>query len=437
MRAVALHERDDVANLLATSKAGDEVTIEGAVRRTVRARTAIPFAHKMALHELEAGARVHKYGVPIGTLTAAVYAGDHVHVHNLSGVAGRAPEDPQRFAADALRTLGLSLARAAGASEEAARDMIDAMVEADLRGVSTHGMERLLPYLERIRSGAVDGRATPAIVRAGSVIAVDGRNAIGHHAMRRACEELLAGVADNPLQIAAVRNSNHFGFAGYYATLLAQQGLLALCSSNGTPCVAPPGGISPFFSNDPLAIAAADGNLVVEVDLALSTTSRANVRHAYERGTLIPTDWALGPNGLPTDDPAAALAGTMLPFGGERGFALLFGVELLAGVLGGGAVADEVASKERAHAIEGTSHVALTIDVRAFPGGSAFGTRLRDLVERMRGVPRTVGALVPRYPGERRWRLRAQRLRDGIPLDPATVRALRTEAEARGLGMPA
>ena len=433
--SVLLHADDDVVNLLADAAPGDTVVVRDSDERLI-AREFIPMGHKLARRTLAAGSPLRKYGEPIGTLTADVASGAHVHVHNLrSGPPIEAKNSSSRFDADALRAFGIAVATHAGVSASAAVEMTEVMLEADLRGVDTHGLRRLAPYLERIRSHAVDGAAEPVIVRRASIIDVDARNAIGHYAMMRACQAIVAGAREQPVQVATIRESNHFGLAGYYVSWLAQRGFVAICASNGTPCVAPPGGRVPFFSNDPLAIAAADGEITVEYDVALSSVSRARIAQSAERGNSIPSDWALDEAGIPTTDAAAALRGTLLPFGGERGFGLLFAVEILAGVLGGGAFADDVASKEQAGTIERTSHVLIAIASGALHDGHGFGQRLRALVERMREVSRDA-SIAPRYPGERRWELRRHRLKHGVPLDTATVRALKRVADSAAIAMP-
>ena len=424
-----LHAEDDVLNVLADAAPGDILMVRGGSER-VTARDAIPLGHKVARFARPAGAPLRKYGEPIGTLTAAVSPGDHVHVHNVrSGSPAPAVANAQRFEAEAIRRFAVALARDAGATPSAADDLVEAMLEADLRGVDTHGMRRLAPYLERIRSGAVDGTAEPVVTRRASVVDVDAKNAVGHHAMLSACRALAAGAAEHPVQFAAVRESNHFGFAGFYATWLARRGLVAIVASNGTPCVAPPGGRLPFFSNDPLAIAASGGEAMVEYDVALSSISRARIAQAAERGLPIPSHWAIDATGAPTTDATAALAGTLLPFGGERGFGLLFATEVLAGILSGGASADDVASKERPDAVERTSHIVIAISPAATHGGWSFDKRLAELIDRMRAAAPD-GPAAPRYPGERRWAHRAQNLAGGVPLDAATVAAL-TRAGAR------
>ena len=134
--------------------------------------------------------------------------------------------------------------------------MADAVTEAHLRGVETHGLRRLRPYIERIRSGGVDAAARPQVGAKNALLIVDGRNGIGHHVATVAAKAVSDAARRFGIAVALVRNSNHFGFAGHYATMIAAERQLALVTSNGQVCVAPEGGTQSLLSNNPLAIAA-------------------------------------------------------------------------------------------------------------------------------------------------------------------------------------
>jgi len=125
-------------------------------------------------------------------------------------------------------------------------------------------------------------------------------------------------------------------------------------------------------------------------------------------------------DGAPTRDPTAALAGSLLAFGGAKGFGLLVALEALTGVLAGGAFADQVSSKEAApDAPEGTAHTLIAIDLATALGIDAYAQRLDELLRRLAALPVNATAEPVRYPGERRWALRRARLRDGVPLSAA------------------
>jgi LDH2 family malate/lactate/ureidoglycolate dehydrogenase len=245
-------------------------------------------------------------------------------------------------------------------------------------------------------------------------VRIDGRNGIGHYVASFAANAVSDAARQFGIGIALVRNRNHFGFAGYYATLIAGRRQLGIVTSNGQVCVAPEGSTKPLFSNNPIAIAAPTGRLdsCLELDLATSITSRANVVEAARSGRLLPNGWAQDKNGTPTRDPAAALAGSLLAFGAEKGFGLLVALEALTGVISGGAYADLVSSKEAApDAPEGTAHTMIAIDLEKAIGADLYDQRLDDLLHRLKSLPTRSSAEPIRYPGERRWGLRQQRLK--------------------------
>jgi LDH2 family malate/lactate/ureidoglycolate dehydrogenase len=430
IRAVLLTSKDDVAAVLGAVPSEGAVSItlsaSGEVLRQMTARDGIPFGHKIAVRPIPSGQKILRYGYPIGVATRDIGEGGHVHSHNMRSLLS--PDDTKRVDdriphdAGRLGELMSACLRAAGAHEAASAAMADALIEAHLRGVETHGLRRLRPYIGRIRSGGVDAAAEPAVDRFSAMIRVDGRNAIGHYVARRAVDEAIAAARQTGIAIALVRNSNHFGFAGYYSSRIAQAGQIGIVISNGQVCVAPEGRTRPFLSNNPLAISAptGDADSFLELDLATSVTSRANIVQAAKDGQRIPAGWAQDNEGKITRDSAAALEGSLLALAGDRGFGLLFALEAMTGVLAGGAYADLVSSKESSpDAPEGTGHTIIAIDLKSAFGAAEYKARLDDMISRLRAVPGGENARPVRYPGERRWRLRQQRLRDGIPLSKA------------------
>lgn len=430
-QAVLLSPEDDVATVLADVQAGARIALRHSASGKIEdvglvARERIPFGHKVARRVKSPGENLIRYGQPIGVVRRTIAVGDHVHAHNLASALSPVARSTNASSTPVLRTAAwlksaiIRCLAAAGAAPDAAAHMAEALVEAHLRGVETHGLRRLAPYVARLRKGGVDGKAVPEIARHGALLRIDGRNAIGHHVAAVAADAAVEAARELGVGIALVRNSNHFGFAGYYATRMATAGCFAIVTSNGQVCVTPPGGRKPIFSNDPVAIAAPLGaDRFLELDMATSVTSRARIAEAAERGRPIATGLALDADGNPTEDAAAALTGSLLPVGGERGFALLFAIEALTGVLTGGAYADLVSSKEAAPgAPEGTAHAFIAIDIDGALGRDQFQRRLEDLAHRVSAVPMRPDVTAPRFPGERRWRLRAERLRDGIPLAP-------------------
>lgn len=427
-KATLLTAEDDVGVLLTDVQAGEVVFFElsatGERLGSATARADIPFGHKIARADFSAGENLTKYGQPFGQTKKDIYAGDHVHTHNVSSL-GAAKREAKRtdkkraWPAAWLKEAVQMMAAGGGCSDLAAEHLADHITEAHLRGVETHGLGRLEPYLSRIASGGVNGRATPVLKGDRGLLMVDGQNGVGHHVSVLAADAVGEAAAEYGVGMALVRNSNHFGFAGYYATRIAAHGQVGLAGSNGQVCLAPPGGLRPIFSNDPLAVAAPIGkDEYMEFDMATSVVSRAKIAEAATQGALLPLGWAVDKAGRDTRDASAALQGSLLPFGGQKGFALVFALEVLIGVLSGGAYADLVSSKEAAPDVpEKVSHFFLAVDLRRSLGAEPFVQRMQDLIRRVVDLPVGPGVAPLRYPGQRRWALRRERLRQGIPLE--------------------
>jgi len=444
--ALILSQRDHVGVVLDDVRRGDTVEVrdsEGRNYGRITARNDVPFGHKIAREARRRGEELLRYGQPIGRVTADFVAGDHVHTHNLISMLSLNPiVDEDRVVvrpASWIREVVLSLLEHNDVPHPAREAMADALVEANLRGIDTHGVRRLTLYLDRIRSGGVDATAYPDIQKRGATILVDGKNGIGHYVATVAADAASAAASEHGIGVALVRNSNHFGFAGYYATRIAQKHQVGIVTSNGQVCVTPRGATRPIFANDPLAVGAAiDPGRFVELDMAMSVTSRAKIAAAAQTGQRLPLGRAVDQNGIETDSPAAALEGGLLPVGGEKGFALLFAIEVLTGVLTGGSYADQVSSKESSpEKPEGTCHFIVAIDVQHAMEVQQFSDRLSDLVRRVKTVSLRPDATQLRFPGEIRWRKRADRLRDGIPLCQGDYDALVGLIRKNGIPTPA
>ena len=426
--ASRLSPNDNIATLLDPAEADSPVKIvearSGEVdAESITATTDILFGHKIALTDIAPGEDILKYGFPIGRALTAISQGDHVHVHNVISKFSPKPDSthaPHRkiISSAKLREVTTASLLASGAPSPVAENVADHILEAHLRGAETHGLRRLKPYISRIKAGAVDASSEPEITRSNALLSVDGLNGVGHHVASVTADQVAACAKDMGCAVGVIRNSNHFGFAGYYATRMAAKGTVALVASNGQVCIGPDGALRALLSNNPLAIAAPlpDGTFF-EFDMATSVTSRANILSAAKRGDAIPGGIALGSDGHPTTDAEAALNGVLLPIGGNRGFGLIAAIEVLTGVLTGGAYADLVTSKEtNPEKPEGTAHFMFAIDIERALGQENFATRLTDFVNRISDLPMREGVESARHPGKRRWALRKERLAIGIPL---------------------
>ena len=306
------------------------------------------------------------------------------------------------------------------------------LVAADLEGIPSHGVMLVPMYVERLISGSVSRHSLGAVVNDnGCAIVIDGLNALGQLTARQAVKLAVKRAKELGLSAVAVRNAFHFGTAGRYARLMAEQNCVGIVMSNTRPLLPAPGGAEALVGNNPIAIALPSaGDFPVEVDMALSASAMGKIRLAAAAGKSIPADWATDSNGRPTTDPAEAIKGMLLPASGPKGFGLAFIIDLLCGGLSDGAVGAEVHPLYGNAAVAyGCAHFFLAIHTGHFVQESSFRERVHD--QGTRASRSKASPAVDRVyaPGELVWATR-QASKGICVLDAQTVRSL-TEAAAR------
>ncbi len=288
-----------------------------------------------------------------------------------------------------------------------------ALVAAELDGLGSHGLSRLLAYADQAASGKVDGHALPEIDRpAEAVVRVDARNGFAFPAIARGLEAASEHAARGGITAIAIRRSHHCGVAGHHVEWLARRGLVGILFSNTPAAMAPWGGAAASFGTNPIAFAApTDGDPIV-IDLSLTEAARGRIVLAAERGEPIPETWAFDASGRPTADPRRALEGTIAPVGGAKGAALALMVEVLAATLTGSNHAFEASSfYDDKGAPPGTGQLVLALSPGAFEAG--FSDRIECLLAHAYGQP---GA---RQPGQRRFAVRRKHREGGFQIDGA------------------
>jgi (2R)-3-sulfolactate dehydrogenase (NADP+) len=301
-----------------------------------------------------------------------------------------------------------------GASATNARSVARALIAAEADGLKGHGLSRVPTYLGMLRSGKVDGAAAPVATRPKpGVLAIDAALGFAYPALDLAVDELPDLACAQGIIAAPIVRSNHCGAAGLPCEALARRGLVALLFANTPGAIAPWGGAQPVFGTNPIAFAAPlAGRDPVVVDLAVSKVARGPIVAAKQKGEKIPAGWALDASGEPTTDPAAALAGTMVPLGDAKGAALALMVEALAACLVGANLAFEASSfLDEQGPPPATGQLILAIDPASF-GHARFGERIGALAA---AIEAQAGA---RLPGVRRLALRARAAKEGLVIPP-------------------
>jgi LDH2 family malate/lactate/ureidoglycolate dehydrogenase len=175
------------------------------------------------------------------------------------------------------------------------------------------------------------------VSESGGSVVVDARDMQGHLAAEESMKIAIARAREHGVAAVAVRNGFHFGVAGRYARMAADEGCVAIVMCNSNPVMPPPGGVDKLHGTNPLSIGlpTRDGPPII-LDMASTAGTVGKIRYAAAAGDPIPEGWALDPDGRPTTDAARALGGTLLPVGGPKGFGLSMVIDLLSGLLASG-----------------------------------------------------------------------------------------------------
>ncbi len=325
-----------------------------------------------------------------------------------------------------------------GVAPEDAQIAADVLVTADLRGVESHGVARLHHYLAHLKQGQVTSETRLNVLHElPTTLTLDAGNGLGMVAAYRAMQMTIERAAQYGSAAVAVRNSNHFGIAGYYAMMALPRDIIGIAMCNASPNVVPFGGNQAMLGTNPLAWAIPCGTEpAIVMDMATSGISYGKIEVALRTGTSLPLGWALGEDGLPT---TAALEASrvrrILPLGGlaegtgYKGYALSTVVESLCHALAGAAMSLKImAVQGRGTQPSNIGHFFAAYRVDGFREVDEFKRDMDALVRTLRSCPPQPGVDSVLLPGEKEHIMSAQRRREGIPLHADVVLSLRSIA---------
>jgi LDH2 family malate/lactate/ureidoglycolate dehydrogenase len=342
-----------------------------------------------------------------------------------------------RTAVDAkhLATFATAVLEAVGVPAADAELVADSLVVADLWGHQSHGVMRLSWYVNRIRAGVMRPVTAPEILAdMGAAVVVDGRDGVGQVLAAYAARTAIQRARDHGVGVVAVRNSNHFGTAAYFTRMAANDGCVAILTTNASPAMAPWGGREKTIGTNPWSIAAPAGKYeVVVMDIANTAVARGKVYLARQRGEQIPPGWAIDSDGVPTTDPAAAINGVILPMAGHKGYAISLMMDVLSGVLTGSAFGSAVHGPYEFDQRSACGHLFIALDVAAFLKYDTFIDRVEQLIDEVKSVPPARGINEIFFPGELEARAKAQNTTRGLTLPTQTVEDLRNLGRATGV----
>lgn len=347
-----------------------------------------------------------------------------------------------RFPADLLREQVRRILAAWGMPEDLAETTVTAMVDTDLAGIDSHGIQMLTAYESLLHRGHLRPAARPEVLRETPVSAlVDGRGGLGHPAAAMGMQRAVDKAREVGVGLVAVRNSHHFGAAGHYAATAAEQGMIGLvATTTRTTVMVPTRGTLPRLGTNPLAFAAPTGPGRPPFLLDMSTTTVAvNKVKVYDLNNRpLPPGWVLDGDGHPLTDAAAALRqiddalGGLTALGGgpgragHKGYGLGVLVQILAGTLTGSSFGP---LRDAADGRADIGHFFMAFDPGLFRDGDEFERDLDAMIHVLHETPPADPDLPVLVAGDPEATSRAGRTRTGIPVPQTLIEKLRGVCE--------
>ncbi len=317
-----------------------------------------------------------------------------------------------------LRALCQSILTDRGLDAADAHIVTDILIEAELRGRPTHGMIRLHSIAERVSQST----QSPMVVEkdAPAYALIDGRDNLGYLVAHRCACTAIEKAEQSGVGVVGARDTSHSGMLGYYASMIADAGLVGLVMCNTGPRIVPWGGQQPVLGTNPIAAGfpAAEGQVLV--DFSCAAITNGEILMALKDSKEIPAGRALGPDGKPTTDPEQARAGGALPFGEHKGYALSVMIQLFSGVLLNAAPVPEMGKNY--------GIFMLAIDPAIFLGMDIYQSGVGEVIYTIKNSIPTEGVTEILIPGERAFRERTMRIQSGVDIDDELMEQLQQSA---------
>jgi L-2-hydroxycarboxylate dehydrogenase (NAD+) len=329
-----------------------------------------------------------------------------------------------------------------GASKKNAFLVADNLVTSNLRGIDSHGVGRLKRYVDGIRTGYILPKAKPRVKRDSPVISnIDAMNGLGQPSGAFGMQKAIEKALNTGVGIATVFNSNHYGFAGYYAMMALEHDLIGISMTNSEPLVVPTFSRNAMIGTNPIAFAAptkSEKPWVMDLATSVVPSGKLEVYDRIEQN--IPLGWATDETGLSTNNPTQVLKnlyrglgeGGIFPLGGEgelhgghKGYGLATMVEILCGIISGSNFLRDVSFNKGGKINQPrVGHFFMALDPSYFIDIDSFKSRMDDMIRQLKGAEKAEGQSRIFVHGEKEYEEHDRRSVSGIPIDNKTLESL-------------
>ena len=337
-------------------------------------------------------------------------------------------EKPERLDVNKLTALVTGIFRGAGASYAHAATVADNLVLADLRGVASHGVSRVMVYCDRLDSKLINCNPEYRFTQNDSAIVMDADNAPGAVAGIAAMDRTIEVAGQYGIAACAVGNANHFGIAAYYAMRALSYDMIGMSFTNAPSNVAPWGGIQSYIGTNPICYTVpASRHRPIVFDAATSIVARGKIILADIEGRAIPEGWALDKQGNPTVDTKEALTGSVLPIGTYKGYGLAIFVDILCAMLSGAEFGKHIGELYANSKIkQNVGHFFIAMDISKFTDVNLFKQRIDQMIDEIKANPKAPGVDTIYMPGEIEFDNEKINRKQGIEIGPGVMTDLAT-----------
>lgn len=314
-----------------------------------------------------------------------------------------------------------------GVSKENAKDIAGVTLEAQLRGITSHGVKMIPVYIERLRKGGLKGDTTPEVEKkSNSIYLINGNGTFGQVAGRKAVEIIKEGLMLNEARFVGIYNTNHCGMLAYYTQEIAKNGGIGFMTTNTNPNTAAFGGAEKILGTNPFSISFPTKDDPIVIDMATTSIAKGKFYEYKDKGLKLPEGVVISEEGETITDPEEAMKGILLPFAGYKGYAISLAVEILSGVITGAGYSKNVKSLHGAPDVQQNVGILMgAIPATSFISREEYDSRIADFKAMVKDSKKAKNTNEIFFPGDLENLKKAKNLKEGIYVDDSVLEEIK------------